>query len=279
MRKIASGVFIEDEYPAVLLGAVVAQEGVIAVDCPLRVEDTRTWISTLSDLGNVRYMVLLDSHVDRVLGARVVNFPTLGHDRTRIAMSAWSDSFKGRANPIGAEADRLKRITGVRRAVPQLTFSVEMRVHIGERTVLFLHRPGPTPGAIWMVLPEAKVVFIGDAVTVKEPPYFGNANIDQWLESLDDLRGARFRAYKFVSGRDGLVKRSDVNDMARFLRRIPNRIKDFAKRGGSPELADGYAKELIASFAKVQSVRADTCMLRLKASVIHLHSKMYPSEN
>jgi len=154
-----------------------------------------------------------------------------------------------------------------------------MRVHIGERTVLFLHRPGPTPGAIWMVLPEAKVVFIGDAVTVKEPPYFGNANIDQWLESLDDLRGARFRAYKFVSGRDGLVKRSDVNDMARFLRRIPNRIQDFAKRGGSPELADGYAKELIASFTKVQSARADTCMLRLKASVIHLHSKMYPSEN
>jgi glyoxylase-like metal-dependent hydrolase (beta-lactamase superfamily II) len=279
MRKIASGVFIEDEFPAVLLGAVVTQESVIAVDCPLRVEDTRTWIGTLSDLGNVRYMVLLDSHVDRVLGARVVNFPTLGHDRTRITMSTWSDSYKGRANPIGAEADRLKRITGVRRAVPQLTFSDEMQVHIGDRTVHFLHRPGPTPGAIWMVLPEAKVIFIGDAVTVKEPPYLGNANIDQWLESLDDLRGAHFRTYKFVSGRDGLVKRSDINDMARFLRRVPNRIQDFAKRGGSPELADDYAKELITSFPQVQSARADTCMLRLRASVIHLHSRMYPSDN
>lgn len=279
MRKIASGIFIEDEYPAVLLGAVVAQEGVIAVDCPLRVEDTRTWISTLSDLGSVRYMVLLDSHVDRVLGARVVNVPTVGHDRTRIIMSAWSDSFKGRANPIGAEADRLKRITGVRRAVPQLTFSDEMRVHIGDRTVHFLHYPGPTPGAVWMVLPKARVIFIGDAVTVKEPPYFGNADIDQWLESLDDLRSTRFRSFKFVSGRDGLVKRSDINDMARFLRRIPNRIQDFAKRGGSPEIADDYAKELITSFKKVQSARTDTCMLRLKASVINLHSRMYPSES
>ena len=277
MRKIASGIFIEDEYPAVMLGSVVTQDGVVAVDSPLRVDDTRTWISTLSDLGCVRYLVLLDSHIDRVLGARVVNFPTIGHDLTRITMSGWSDSFKGRANPIGADADRLKRITGVRRAVPQLTFSDEMRIHLGEREFHFLHRPGPTQGAMWMLLPEAKVVFIGDAVTVNEPPYFGSADIEQWLDCLDILRGSSFQSFKIISGRDGLVKRNELNAMARFLRRIPNRIDDFAKRGGSPELAEEYAKDLISSYKKVHSSRAELCLLRLKTSMINLHSRLYPS--
>jgi glyoxylase-like metal-dependent hydrolase (beta-lactamase superfamily II) len=279
MRKIASGIFIEDEYPAVMLGSVVTQDGVVAIDSPLRVDDTRTWISTLSDLGHVRYLVLMDSHIDRVLGARVVNIPTIGHDRTRITMSGWSDSFKGRANPIGADADRLKRITGVRRAVPQLTFSDEMWIHLGERKFHFLHRPGPTDGAMWMVLPDAKVVFIGDAVTVNEPPYFGNANIEQWLESLDILRGSQFQSFKIVSGRDGLIKRNDINAMARFLRRIPNRIEDFAKRGGAQELADEHAKDLISSYKKVHSSRNELCTLRLKASLINLHSRLYPSES
>jgi glyoxylase-like metal-dependent hydrolase (beta-lactamase superfamily II) len=278
MRKIASGIFIEDEYPAVMLGSVVTQEGVIAVDSPLRVDDTRAWIGTLSDIGRVQYLVLLDSHIDRVLGARVLNIPTIGHDQTRIAMSGWSDSFKGRANPIGADADRLKRITGVRRAVPQLTFSDEMRIHLGEREFHFLHRPGPTSGAIWMVLPEAKVVFIGDAVTINEPPYFGNADIDQWLESLDDLRDNRFTSFKIIAGRDGLVKRNDINAMARFLRRIPNRLQDFSRHGAPPELADDYAKDLMSSYKKVPSVRAEICMLRLKASMINLNSHLFPTE-
>jgi glyoxylase-like metal-dependent hydrolase (beta-lactamase superfamily II) len=279
MRKIASGIFIEDEYSAVMLGAVVTKEGVIAIDSPLRVDDTRAWISTLSDLGRVRYLVFMDSHIDRVLGARVLNIPTIAHDQTRITISGWSDSFKGRANPIGADADRLKRITGVRRAVPQLTFSDKMRIFLGEHEFHFLHRPGPASGAIWLLLPDAKVIFIGDAVTVSEPPYFGNANIEQWLKSLDDLRTSRFRSFKIISGRDGLIKRNDINTMARFLRRIPNRIQDFAKQGATPELADGYAKELISSYKKVPSARNEVCLLRLKASMIDLHSQLYLAES
>lgn len=279
MRRIASGVFVEDEYPAVTIGSVVTQAGVVAVDSPLRVDDTRAWMSTLSDLGRVRYLVLLDSHIDRVLGARVISIPTIGHDRTRITMSGWSDSFKGRANPIGADADRLKRITGVRRAVPQLTFSDEMQILLGEREFNFYHRPGPTSGSIWMILPDAKVIFIGDTVAVKEPPYFGSADIDKWLESLDALRDSRFHSFKIVSGRDGLIKRDDINAMARFLRRIPNRLQDFAKRGGSHEIADDYARDLISSYKKIHPTRTEICMLRLTASMINLHSKLYPSEN
>jgi glyoxylase-like metal-dependent hydrolase (beta-lactamase superfamily II) len=279
MRKIASDIFIEDEYPAVTLGSVVTKDGVIAVDSPLRVDDTRAWISTLSDLGRVRYMVLLDSHIDRVLGARVVNIPTISQDLTRVTMSGWSDSFKGRANPIGADADRLKRITGVRKAVPQLTFSDEMCIHLGGREFHFIHRPGPTSGAMWMIVPDAKVVFIGDVVTVSEPPYFGNADIDQWLESLDALRSSQYQSYKIISGRDGLVKRNDINAMARFLRRIPKRIENFAKRGGDPELADEHTKDLISSYKKIHLSRTELCALRIKASVINLHSRLYPSES
>ena len=279
MRKIAPGVFVEDKYPAVTIGAVVTQQGVILVDSPLRADDTRAWMASLADLGRPRYMALLDSHPDRVLGARMASFTLVGHDWTRLIMSAWSDSFKGNTNPIGADADGLKRITGVRRAIPELTFSGEMRIRLGEREFQFLHRPGPTPGSIWMLVPDAKAIFIGDTVTVKEPPYLGHAEIEKWLETLQDLRHSRFRSFKLISGRDGLIKRDDINAMARFLRRIPHRIRDFSERGEAPEAVGNYAQQLIRSYKAIAPARMDLSMLRLKTGLIHLYTKMYPSES
>ncbi|NIS82337.1 MAG: MBL fold metallo-hydrolase [Anaerolineales bacterium] len=279
MRKVASGVFVEDMYLAVHVGAVVTQDGLMLIDSPLKVEDARAWVTSLGEFGKPRYMALLDSHPDRVLGARGVSLRLIGHDWTRGLLSSWSDSYKGSANPIGAEADGLKRITGVRRAVPELSFSDEMRIHLGEREIHFFHRPGPTPGSIWVVVPGAKVAFIGDAVTVAEPPFLGNAVIEAWLQTLDDLRSTRFRSYKLVSARDGLIKRNDINTMARFLRKVPRRIQRMGERGEPSKTAAKLASQLVKSFGKIPPPRRERVMLRLQAGLTRLHSRLYPSDS
>ena len=277
MRRIAPNVYLETKYPGVQLGAVVTDDGLFLIDSPARADDGRDWLVALSEYGKPRYLALLDSHPDRVLGARIFDFPIVAHDWTLETMSNWTDSFKGSARPIGAEVDSLKRITSVRKAVPELAFSDQMVIHLGDRPINLLHRPGPTPGSIWVVFPEAKVAFIGDAVTVAEPPFLGEADIEYWLTSLDDLRKGRMRSYKLISSRDGPIKPENINDMARFLRKIPWRLERLAEAGAPPEEAGDLASELMKDF-KVPKARHDQVLLRLEVGLTRLYSRYYTDD-
>ncbi|MCK4693076.1 MAG: hypothetical protein KAT23_05570, partial [Anaerolineales bacterium] len=102
MRSIAPGVYLETKYPGVIQGLIVTNDGLLLIDCPPRAEDGRNWLAALEDYGKPRYLILLDSHPDRVLGARILDLPIVAHDWTRQLMSNWSDTFKGGTRPIGA---------------------------------------------------------------------------------------------------------------------------------------------------------------------------------
>jgi glyoxylase-like metal-dependent hydrolase (beta-lactamase superfamily II) len=277
MRRIVPGVYLENIYIGTCLGNIVTNGGLFLIDAPARIEDWRDWRTMLGDYGEPRYLALLDSHQDRALGARNTDLPRVAHDWTLQTMSNWSDTFKGGARPIGAETDDLKRIAGVRKAVPECTFSDQMIIHLGERDIHLWHRPGPTPGSIWVVLPKEKVAFIGDTVTVAEPPYIGKADIDAWLNTLEDLRGLSTSSYKLVSSRDGVIKHKDINAMARFLRKISLRLERLGKEGEPLEMASKFARNLMKSY-KISSARRGRVLLRLQVGFTRLYNRLYPSE-
>ncbi|MGD8554427.1 MAG: hypothetical protein PVJ07_06845 [Anaerolineales bacterium] len=277
MKRIARGVFVENKYRSVHLGAIVTSAGVMLVDSPLRLEDGRLWLAQLADHGQPAFLVLMDHNPDRVLGARGFTIPRVAHQVTRQTMMEWSDTFKGSAHPIGADADSLKRITGVSEAVPEICFSEEMVMHLGDRQIHFWHRPGPTAGSMWLLLPEVSVVFIGDTVATTEPPYLRDADIPAWLDSLDELRSASFSDHKLVSARNGVVDRTALNDMARFLRRVDRRIRKLTDKGAEPEEAAASAKVFIKSY-KVPASREQQMLLRLQAGMAGLYTRLNPPE-
>ena len=277
MRRISPGVYLENIYLGARLGSIVTKGGQFLIDTPIRVEDGHDWLAAIGVYGEPRYVALLDSHHDRALGARSFDLPRIAHDCTHQTMSSWSDTFKGGARPIGAETDKLKRITGIRKAVPELTFSSQMLVHLGEREIHLWHRPGPTPGSIWVVLPKEKVAFIGDAVTVAEPPFIGEADIEAWLNIIEELRNLSVRSYKLVSSRDGLIKHKDINAMARFLRKIPSRLDRFGKEGELPQVASKISHQLMKGY-KIPKVRGDQVLLRLQVGLTRLYTRLYQPE-
>jgi glyoxylase-like metal-dependent hydrolase (beta-lactamase superfamily II) len=173
MRKIAPDIFLETKYRGVQLGVIAEGGGLLLIDSPLFTEDGRSWLAELKGRGRARFLALLDGHPDRVIGARDLGVPILAHDRTRVEIREWPDTFKGATHQIGGECDQLKRIKGMQGAVPEITFSEEMLIELGDSEVVFWHRPGPTSGAIWALVPDEEVAFLGDCVTVSEPPYVG----------------------------------------------------------------------------------------------------------
>ncbi len=274
MRELAPGIFLENKYPGVRVAAVASSEGLLLVDCPTRAEDAREWVAALATQGRPRYLAVLDHHPDRVLGARGFDFPIIAHDLTRQAMQTWPDTFKGNSSPIGAEADRLKRITGVRRAIPEVTFADEIKIFLGEREIYFRHRPGPTAGAIWVDVPQARVVFIGDAVWVSEPPYLGEADLEAWLTMLESLRQRGLERGYLISAHDGRIGMDDIHAMARFLRKVPPRLERLHDKGRPAEAAASLAPRLLEGF-RLSSARREQALLRLQTGLVRLYSRTY----
>jgi len=277
MRKITSDVYIENKYPAVYLGLIVNRGETLLVDCPIRLEDVRSWLNQATDLGKPRYTALLDHHPDRVIGARDLRMPLVGHQVTSQIMALKSDSFKGSAHPIGAETDRLKRVTGVSRAMPNLTFSDEMTIRMGDVRIEFWHRPGPTEGSIWVVFKEQGVIFLGDTVTVAEPPFIGDADIDAWLDTLDDLRSVEDQSFQLISSRDGLIDREEINTMARFLRKIRVRLERLGEIEELNSEIESIAGELLDDYS-LSGSRKERARLRLRVGLEDLYQRFFDVE-
>jgi glyoxylase-like metal-dependent hydrolase (beta-lactamase superfamily II) len=219
-------------------------------------------------------MVLLDDHPDRVYGARGFDLPLIAHSQARDAIAAWPDPVRSTTHLQGAEADRLKRVTGLSRAIPHVGFLRQLELQLGSHTVEILHRPGPRPGSAWVVLPWARVVFVGDTVWAQEPPYLGEAQLEGWLESLADLRSSAFARYKIISSRDGLVRREAIVAMASFLRKVAHRMERLQDREEDEEAAGRLAPQLLKGF-RIPLARREQAMLRLRSGLEHLYSEQY----
>ena len=271
MRKIKSRVYSENRFIGVHLGMVTTSEGVLLIDCPLKVEDAKEWLSQVSEYGKPCYMALLDAYPDRVLGARIIDLPLIAQDQTLELIRDWADTFKGSLHPIGADADRLKRITGVQRAAPEVVFSDRMDIQLGDVTIHFVHRPGPQSGSIWVLLPKERVAFIGDTVVLDEPPYLGKAELARWLDSLDEIRGKTMADYTLLCAQGGPIKREDINAMARFLRKVEHRLEKLSDESRNKQHIETLATELLEDF-KVTGQRRDQAYLRLQAGLSELSS-------
>ncbi|MCK5318276.1 MAG: MBL fold metallo-hydrolase, partial [Anaerolineales bacterium] len=225
------------------------------------------WWKVVSERGRPKFLILLDSHPDRVLGSRTLKLPAIAQDQTLKTIREWADTFKGNAHPIGAEADLLKRITGVNNAIPEITFSERMVIHMGGKEIIFLHRPGPRPGSMWMVIPDLSVVFVGDTVTIDEPPYVGVSDIEAWLNSLDELRGSDMKSYTLISSCGGRINRKDINHMARFLRKVQSRVEKLNDEKSRNEEMERLAIDLMGDFS-IRAMREDLILKRLKTGLL-----------
>lgn len=266
MQKIAPNVYLENKYIGMNLGLVVTGQGLLLVDSPLHPEDVEEWFKVVSERGRPKYLILLDSHPDRVLGSRTLELPAIAQDQTLQTIREWADTFKGNAHPIGAEADQLKRITGVNNAIPEITFSERMVIQMGEKEIVFLHRPGPRPGSMWMVIPDLSVVFVGDTVTIDEPPYVGVSVLEPWLNSLDELRGSDMQSYTLISSCGGPIDRKDINHMARFLRKVQIRVEKLENGENRDEEIERLAIDLLGDFS-IRPIQKDLILKRLKTGL------------
>jgi glyoxylase-like metal-dependent hydrolase (beta-lactamase superfamily II) len=250
MHQIRKGIIYEDSFMGVTLGGLAFPHGIIYIDAPLRMEDIRLWRSTLSgQRGGVhRLLINLDAHPDRTLGARAFDCTVVSHQKTAQVFRNRPTIFKGQTIATGAAWEDFNDAIGIRWIPPDITFTNTMSFFWGGPEIILEHRPGPTPGASWILIPSEKVAFIGDALLVGQPPFLANADITTWLEALE-LISTAYSDFFLVAGRGGAASIDTVHAMQQGLKNTSKGLEKLAKRHASPEHTEDLIPGLMEDFA------------------------------
>jgi len=275
MQEIHKAIYYETAYAGVTLGALTLSHGTILIDAPLRVEDARLWrgaVQALSANAN-RLLVNLDTHPDRTLGARAMECPVVSHQKVAQAFRSRPSVFKGQNADSGSEWEAQNDAVGTRWAIPDITFTHHLHLHWGPPSVFLEYHPGPATGAIWAIVPAAKIVFVGDAVLVNQPPFLAGADIPAWLEGLALLL-KDYRDFQIISGRGGLVTVEAVQFQKNLLTNILRGLDKLARRKAAPEETETLVPSLLSELG-FTSHTEEQYMLRLRHGLYQYYARRH----
>jgi len=280
MEAITKNVFIEDRFPGVTLGVISRSRGLIQIDAPLAPEDGRSWRASLMGIGegHERVLVNLDSHPDRTLGVRAMDCTVIAHEKTALAFQNRPNTFKAQGDETGAYWEAIPGLGSVRWAPPEISFGQQLTLHWSDAPVILESHPGPTSGAIWVILPEEKIVFVGDAVAKGQPPFLAHADIPAWMEALDLLQGAEYKGYTVVSGRGGVVALQTVRSQADSLKRINDKIEKLGKTRSSAAAIEKLADQLLKDY-KAPAAKQKQYSHRLRYGLNNYYIRHYQSSS
>ena len=276
MQELAPHVYIETAYAGVTLAAINWSHGLILVDAPVRVEDTRSWRSALLNLsgGVDRLLINLDAHFDRTLGARGMDCTVVGHEKAALVFRNRPITFKAQGNETGADWELCNGLGSIRWAPPEITFSERMMIHWDNKPLILEHHPGPSTGSTWVVLPEAHIALVGDTVVVDQPPFLASADINAWIAELELLLSPEYRKYLLISGRGGMVPQQKVRAQIAFLQKVYQQVENLARQNADPQDTASLVSGLMTSLT-YPADRAAQYEQRLRYGLKHYFIRHY----
>ncbi len=266
-KQITPNVTLATFYPGVNVAWIRTERGAIAVDAPPQPSDARSWReSIVQQAGSIRYVILTDSHLDRLLGAGLLGAPVIAGLATlrrlqeggeifwRAAVEEWARRWPG-----------VENLPSPRSFLPQISVNGSITLHESPPVVIESVR-GATPGSVWARLPTQRVVLTGDTVVVGDHPLLSEApDTAEWLRTLVELRRERFPADTVVPGRGAVGNKEITRDMSTYIQLIRRRVRSVHNANGSRGDLVGLVAELLAFFpvpperreAVQRQVRAD----------------------
>lgn len=276
MQELAHHVYIETAYAGVTLGAINWTHGLILIDAPFRQEDVRSWRSAQLNLGGGidRLLVNLDAHFDRTLGVRAMDCTVVGHEKVAEIFRNRPTTFKTSGTETGAEWELHNGLGSIRWLLPDITFTDRLLIHWNESPLTLAHQPGPSAGAIWAIMPDQRVAFVGDALMPNQPPFLASADLPTWIRALRPLTTAEYQDYLLVSGRDGLVAYQQVRRQIQYLEKVYDLLEQLARKKAPASETEKLVPSLLEGF-DIPSQRELQYRQRLHYGLYHYYLRHY----
>ena len=211
MQKISENVYVETGWQGCNPGFVTTSCGVVMIDTPQNPSDAEKWKDEISSKGEVCYILNTEYHGDHVSSNHLFSGTLIAHQKTR-------DALKGQKFRL-----------------PDITFSNNMNLYLGDHTFELIHLPGHTTGEIAVYIPQERVVFTGDNIFYKVQTFLQEALPFEWLESLEKI--GNIDADILVPGHGEVCDKSYIKEQSEFIKDWIDAVKKAISDGLSQKEA------------------------------------------
>lgn len=235
MEQLSPNVYAETEYyPTVSF--VVTNEGIVAIDTPMNPPAAAEWRKTIESKGELRYIINTEFHTDHIMGNAF--FPgvivTSEYNRDHFIDSAIStenvQNMLLQRSPESADIARSYELRW-----PDITFRERMSLRLGGTEFLLFRSPGHTRGQTIVHVPGERVVMTADNIVHGAPPFFHDADLWGWFESLALLES--LDVDWFIPGHGTPCRKDWIPRLRGIMYGIIDEVREAKARGLSREEA------------------------------------------
>ena len=214
-------------------GVIVGDDSVMVIDAtatPVMAEDLIAKIRGVTDKP-IKYVTLSHYHAVRVLGASAYGAQQIIASRPTYELIVergqedWQSEYE-RFPRLFQNADSVPGLTW-----PTMVFEKQMTVYMGKLEVQLIQiGPGHTRGDTIAWLPAERMLFSGDLVEFNAGIYTGDAQLEEWPDTLDKLRALKPKA--LVPGRGAALKtEAEAIQAIEFTQNFVRQLLACAKEG------------------------------------------------
>jgi glyoxylase-like metal-dependent hydrolase (beta-lactamase superfamily II) len=282
MKEIAPHIYASTAYPGVNVGLIAMPNGSIAVDVPTLPQHAQAWRQQILETTGapILYVVLTDSHPDRLLSAEILSgsgeAPIVATQAAYDRASAYTDGFwrgvvEGWTRRYPEAAGEL---AGQRGALPEIMFTHDLTLRKGGEDVTITQVDGAAPGSAWIYLSEQDVLFAGDTVTVDDVPFLGaTPDSKAWMNTLSVLRRSRYAQTVIVPGRGPICDQSATRQISDYIALARRKVRSLYT--GSQGRADtALLMDEMLSLFPVSEAEQEWAQRSIKAGLEQLYEEL-----
>ncbi|MDC7245539.1 MAG: MBL fold metallo-hydrolase [Sphaerochaetaceae bacterium] len=198
MEKLSENVFVETRIRGCNPGFVVTSEGVVVIDTPQLPTKALAMYEEARAYGPIRYLINTEHHVDHIFGnyyfdevehivshrATFDNFMTV---YPQINPYEYAKEAIPTDDPEGAALFPDEKTYFSKPNKPDIILDGDSELKVGDHTFQILWTPGHTPGQLAVVVPEERIMFVGDTVFNGCQTWLYTSDLNAWFDSIDRL--------------------------------------------------------------------------------------------
>ncbi len=269
MKEIHDDLFVDDrfsageDYRGCNYGFVETSEGIVVIDTPEWPSESVSFRDEIRDRGEPKFVINTHEDFDHVAGNFFIPGNICSHEKVRNALTGplerseatrtldyrlegetarekieridrmedgapdWEDLMRMIFEEI--DPDSLEYLDGYQMTPPDVTFSANATLHIGQYTFELLHTPGHTASHICVYIPELQVLFTGDTVTNGCYPSMAVSDPFEWIESIRTLES--LQVDRVVPGHGDVCDGEVLTEFRAFLESCVERVREGMDNG------------------------------------------------
>ncbi len=282
MEQVAPNVYIQTSYTGVNVGAVRSPQGIIGIDAPSYPRDARNWVTQLRRLDRkpIQYLILTNSHGDRILNTRWFDAPLLVHKDTSNTLYNYGKRFPTSIieSLTTRNPEKGREISTSPVETPSLSFTHSLTRYQHAYKIELMVAPNAAPGGIWVFFPESGVLFVGDTLVSNQHPFLATANSAAWLTTLHKLTNWVGKVNTIVPGRGPLSGAQAIEPLQHYIQLMQRLVQQLVDEDAPKEETAVLVPKFLPMFP-VHNLPIEWIKKQIKLSLAHVYDEIQLMHN